>query len=215
MHAGRVQGVGVVGRSCPRARGAHVKAGAHISRVRSLPPLSRNLRHLRPRPRVAESRAELRADRGHGAARRPSPSALSACTWPPGCSPKGVDRVRASPHHVAHIPAHPAPLRPRPPARAPRRVGARGRGAQQPLLGPWAGDVPRLGPFCRVRPAPHAVAYPAPHLTRAHRGAASPVDGGGRRASPSRRPHAPVATNRPAASAPRRHHLPTLFSGAA
>ena len=64
MHAGRVQGVGVVGRSCPRARGAHVKARSAPQRVFALYPLSRNLRHLRPRPRVAESRAELRADRG-------------------------------------------------------------------------------------------------------------------------------------------------------
>ena len=63
MHAGRVQGVGVVGRSCPRARGAHVKARS-ATRVFALYPLSRNLRHLRPRPRVAESRGELRADRG-------------------------------------------------------------------------------------------------------------------------------------------------------
>ena len=56
--------------------------------------------------RVAEARAELQAHRGPRAARRPSASAPSARTWLPGCSPKGVDHVRASPHHVAH----PAPL---------------------------------------------------------------------------------------------------------
>ena len=143
--------------------------------------------------RVAEARAELQAHRGPRAARRPSPAAPSARTWLPGCSPKGVDLVRASPHHAAH----PAPLSLGHQQELIDASVREAEGAQQPLLGPWAGDVPRLGPFCRVRPAPHAVAYPAPHLTRAHRGAASPVDGGGRRASPSRRPHAPVARRQP------------------
>jgi len=53
--------------------------------------------------RVAEARAELQAHRGPRAARRPSPAAPSARTWLPGCSPKGVDLVRASPHHAAPL----------------------------------------------------------------------------------------------------------------
>ena len=192
MHTGRVRGIGAIRGSRPCTRGAHVKPGAHLP-SRCVGSFHSPLQKLAASPPVAEARAELQAHRGPRAARRPSASAPSARTWLPGCSPKGVDLVRASPHHAAH----PAPLSLGHQQELIDASVREAEGAQQPLLGPWAGDAPRLGPFCRVRPAPHAVAYPAPHLTRAHRGAASPVDGGGRRASPSRRPHAPVARRQP------------------
>ena len=135
-HAGRVHGVGAVDRSRPRTRGAHVKARADSCWLIFTPPVQKLAASPAASPRPGVERGAAGRPGGHGAARRPSPAAPSARTWSPGCSPKGVDHARASPHHVAHIPAHPAPLRPRPPARAPRRVGARGQGAQQPLLGP-------------------------------------------------------------------------------
>ena len=67
----------------------------------------------------------------------------------------------------------------------------------------------RLGPACRVRPAPHAVAYPAPHLhtaarggprARARRGAASSRTG-----QMGRDPRAAPAPRRPLPL------VPTLF----
>ena len=82
--------------------------------------------------RVAEARAELQAHRGPRAARRPSASAPSARTWLPGCSPKGVDLVRASPHHAAH----PAPLSLGHQQELIDASVREAEGAQQPLLGP-------------------------------------------------------------------------------
>ena len=110
VHAGWMRGVGAIRGSRPRTRGAHVKPGAPG-------PARLCWLILLPSPetcgisgRVAEARAELQAHRGPRAARWPSPAAPSARTWSPGCSPRGVDHTRAPPHHVAHIPAHPAHL---------------------------------------------------------------------------------------------------------
>ena len=196
MHAGRVRDVCAVGGGRFRAQGAHVKRSAH-GLVRSTP-----LPKLAASPASSSSRSRARSCRPTGATRRLG----GRHRWlprPAWCSPKGVDRVRASPHHVAHIPAHPAPLRPWPPARAPRRAGARGRGAQQPLLGPWAGDVPRLGARLSRATSTSRCGVPsaAPH-TRPPRRRAAPRTGGAGERAPPHHPHAPAATNSPAASAP-------------
>ena len=211
VHAGRVRGIGAIRGSRPCTRGAHVKPGAHLP-SRCVGSFHSPLQKLAASPPVAEARAELQAHRGPRAARRPSASAPSARTWLPGCSPKGVDHVRASPHHVAH----PAPL---------------SLDHQQELIDASVREAEARSSRCwDHEPATCRVWDPSvacdQHLTlwrtqrrTSHEPTEAPpapwTGGGGRRASPSRRPHAPVATNRPAASAPRRHHLPTLFSGAA
>ena len=140
VHAGRVRGIGAIRGSRPCTRGAHVKPGAHLP-SRCVGSFHSPLQKLAASPPVAGSRAELRAHRGHAAARRPSASAPSARTWLPGCSPKGVDLVRASPHHAAH----PAPLSLGHQQELLDASVREAEGAQQPLLGPWAGDAPRLG----------------------------------------------------------------------
>ena len=142
-----------------------MKPGAHLP-SRCVGSFHSPLQKLAASPAVSRRRARsCRPTEGRGrlgGRLRPLPRPARGCL---GAPPKGVDLVRASPHHAAPLSlGHQQEL-----------IDASVReaeGAQQPLLGPWAGDVPRLGPFCRVRPAPHAVAYPAPHLTRAHRGAA-------------------------------------------
>ena len=95
------------------------------------PPPLPNLRHLRPLAAKVERGAAGRA--GPRAARRPSPSAPSARTWSPWVLAEGHRACGRVPYHVAHIPAHPAPVRPWP-ARAPRRASARGK--RRALLGP-------------------------------------------------------------------------------
>ena len=219
-HAGWVRGVGAIRGGRPRARGAHVKRGAHGPAVYCVgsfysSPETCGISGL------AEARAELRAHRGPRAARRPSPAAPSARTRSPGRSPRGVDHTRASPHHVAHIPAHPAPL---------------SLGHQQELLDASVNEAEARSSRCWDRePATCRVWAPSvacdQHLTlwraqrrtltAAARGRAEsacpprrrqPGDGGGQASEPHRAPPTrPVARRRPRAPGrPPRHKVSPL-----
>ena len=197
-HAGWVRGVGAIRGGRPRTRGAHVKRGAHGPSVYCVGSFYSPLQKLAASP----------ACRGgaRGAAGPPRAAGGSAAVSGRSLGPHAVAWVLAEgrrPHARVPTPRGPHPgapsaTEPWPPAGAPRRVGERGRGAQQPLLGPRAGDGPRLGQFCRVRPAPHAVACPAPHphgrraelRARARRGRRQPGGRGTGARAPSRPAHA-------------------------
>ena len=209
-HAGWVRGVGAIRGSRPRTRGAHVKRGAHVPAVYCVGSLL-------PSPEtcgISVSRRRARScgpteGRGRlGGRLRPLPRPARGRLDAP---PKGVDHTRGSPHHVAHIPAHPAPL---------------SLGHQQELLDASVNEAEARSSRCWGRePATCRVWAPSvacdQHLTlwraqrrtltaaarsglraRARRGRRSPVDGG-RRASPARTAHAARRRPPPAACAPR------------
>ena len=106
VHAGRVRGIGAIRGSRPCTRGAHVKPGAHLP-SRCVGSFHSPLQKLAASPAVSRRRARsCRPTEGRGrlgGRLRPLPRPARGRL---GAPPKGVDHVRASPHHVAH----PAPL---------------------------------------------------------------------------------------------------------
>ena len=134
-HAGWVRGIGAIRGSRPRTRGAHVKPERTDLRSTVLDhftPLSRNLRHLRCRGGARGAAGPPRAAGGSVAVpgRSLGPHVV-AWALAEGRRPHARVPTPRGPH-----PGAPSATEPWPPAGAPRRVGERGRGAQQPLLGP-------------------------------------------------------------------------------
>ena len=216
VHAGRVRGIGAIRGSRPCTRGAHVKPGAHLP-SRCVGSFHSPLQKLAASPAVSRRRARsCRPTEGRGrlgGRLRPLPRPARGRL---GAPPKGVDHVRASPHHVAHIPAHPAPL---------------SLDHQQELLDASVREPEARSSRCwDHEPATCRVWDPSvacdQHLTlwrtqrrTSHEPTEAPpapwTGGAGERAPRAAHTRPSPVANRPAASAPRRHHLPTLFSGAA